>query len=79
MLINELFFVSVLSICALSPDSRADSAALEAFVKQTGIDKQFRRFQREEIPDDMRVYLGQAAFLTKTISDKKITLQWSFP
>lgn len=76
--LNTALFFSALAISAASPDSSADKAVLNAYLKQSGIERNAKRFEKRHVPKRVRMYLGYAAFVVKTVSDQQITMRWSF-
>jgi hypothetical protein len=75
---TSALFLSVAAIFIASPEDGADKALLNAYLKQSGIESHFKRLEKKEVPDEARIYLGYAAFISKTMIDKKVVVQWKF-
>jgi hypothetical protein len=67
---------------AVFPDGEhtaAAKAAARAYYKQSGMETDVRRIEREQVSKELRAYVGHAAVITKTIVEQRITLVWRFP
>lgn len=75
-------FLIIPAIVLLGLDGRNSKAAqyaAQAYVKQSGIERQLQEFQERELNDALRARIGQATFLVKTMSIQSITYRWEFP
>jgi len=75
---TSALFLSVAALFIASPDDTADRAILNAYLRQSGINRSVKEFERREVPDEARVYLGPAAYITKTLIDKRIVFTFRF-
>ncbi len=75
---NGLLLMSVLFITSFSDDSKANQKAIQAYAKQSGIDRTLKEYERELIPQDVRVYLGPGLAITRSVVERRIIFQWSF-
>jgi hypothetical protein len=78
---TSLLFFSILSVAVASPTDEAHSALLNAYLKQSGIQSNLDRMGKHyehQVPEETRVYLGYAAYISKTVIDKRIVFKWSF-
>ncbi len=57
----------------------AASKALEAYYKQTGSERAIQDWIDRETTRELRAKVGQLSFITKTIVEQKITVEWRFP
>jgi hypothetical protein len=76
---NGFILFSVLLIAGFSPDSTADRKAFEAYAKYRGYDDVLRDIGREMVSDELKVYVGPGVFITRTLVEKRIILEWRFP
>jgi hypothetical protein len=76
---NSLLFISVAALVIASPQGDADKALARAYLKHTGIDRSLKDFEKDHTPEEARIYLGYAAYISKTMIDKKIVFTWRFP
>lgn len=62
-----------------SRNSQAATTAAQAYVKQSGIERQLNELQERELSPELRARIGQATFLVKTISSQSVSYTWRFP
>jgi hypothetical protein len=78
---SSLLFFSVLTVALISPTEDARNSLLNGYMKQSGIEANLERFGRhyeQRVPDELKIYLGYAGYISKTITERKIVFQWRF-
>lgn len=75
----------VTGITAFSNNPQASHKAQDAYLRYTGVDdmvssytKKVRNDIEKETPEEVRLYLGGALYLSKTIIDRKIVIRFTF-
>lgn len=67
---------------AVYPSSQSQAAASQAaraYYEQAGIDRDINALVNRNSTPELRAWFGDAALLTKTVIDQKITFKWEFP
>ena len=79
---NSLLFLTALSMMVASPSPSADLVLMNAYLKQSGIERNIeahaKRLERRYVSKDVKVVTGYAAYLGKVLVEKRITIQWGF-
>lgn len=79
---TSTLFIFVAASVAASPQPNADQALLNAYLKQSGIEKQIidygKKVERQQIPKNIEIKVGYLLFVSKTLIEKRITIQWGF-
>jgi hypothetical protein len=79
---STILFLSFIGMTSACPDKGGDSALMQAYMQQSGIQQMINasanNLQKRMLTDDERFYLGYTAYLTKIVTEKKIVIQWRF-
>lgn len=75
----EVLIIPLIIALGLDGKSSAATAAARAYAKQSGAEVTIENWQRLHLGDNLRARLGEAAWLTKTITEQRITFRLEFP
>lgn len=79
---TSLLFFGVLSMSAAVPSADADRAILNAYLSQSGIQSNVnalgKKYEQHLLTSNTRYVAGYLAFVSKTVIDHKLTIQWGF-
>lgn len=73
----DLFLISALFV-VVSNSNQAQVATLQAYGKQSGIERMLDDWQQREVSPALRTGIGDAAFLVKTIVERHVAVEWRF-
>ncbi len=71
-----LFLVAIIAVHG-SP--QATEEASKAFIKQNRIDERVEQYAKTLVSKPAQKRISQVAVVAKTVIDRKITLEWTFP
>jgi hypothetical protein len=75
---NSLLFLFVASAVMAAPSDGADTALMNAYLKQSGMDKQLRTIEKRTLSKEARKTLGYVGIVIKSAKDQRVTIRWSF-
>ena len=74
-----LGFVLTYGVAGHSANERdALRNAARAFYKQSGTEQDVNSFVKREVPKGLQTIVGNAAWITKTVQERKVIITWSF-
>lgn len=59
-------------------ENEALRTAARAFYKQSGTERDVNDFVKREVPKGLQTVVGNAAWITKIVNERKIVYTWSF-
>lgn len=74
----DALIIPLVIILGLSNHSSAANHALQAYAKQSGIERMVDEYQQRKFNETLRARVGQAAWLTKSVVEQRITVEWRF-
>lgn len=75
----DVLLIPALFLALVADNGMAKQAVLEAYGKQSGIERMMDDWQRRQLSESFRLDAGDAMFLIKIIAERRIAVGWGFP
>ncbi len=75
MEIGLVIFASALAVSVPT----GQNEIFRAYYKQSGMEKSVKRIEKEQLSQETRTMLANAALLTRMVVEQRIEFRWTFP
>lgn len=75
--LNALLLTVILAANAGDLDGK--ESLNKAYFKYSGLESTLQTWERNELPQEVRLYGGNVLLVTKVLVDKHIIIRWTFP
>lgn len=77
-MLETLIPLAIITLSLDSHNSAAATTAGRAYIRQNGMERMIQDYEERTFSKELRARVGTAAWITKTITEQKITVEWRF-